>query len=320
MAPGKYSYRFTLENQDGQAAEPLFVPVWLEKTPFDWRDALIYFVFTDRFANGDKGNDRPHRHRQAGRLAGRRLRRTFWPSSKAATSTGWASTRSGSARPTMNTQKAWPGSDGHSYAGYHSYWPISIGWTDEQPISGLSAPFEPHFGSVAEFKAIVAEAHARGMRVLVDFVANHVHEDSPLYTQHKNDSPAWFNWDNGRTGQAYVCGWDRPIELLVRQLPAGLRLQKPGRDEDRHGQRPLADRGNQHRRLPSGCGETHGTRFLKHPARRDRTPDRHHARHPLLHGRRNLHRRRRRRTPDDQVLPGAKPAGRTIRLPALPTR
>jgi hypothetical protein len=59
LAPGKYGYTFRIADTTGRAADPLFVPVWVEATPFDWRDATMYFVLTDRFHNGDATNDRP---------------------------------------------------------------------------------------------------------------------------------------------------------------------------------------------------------------------------------------------------------------------
>jgi neopullulanase len=52
---------------------------------------------------------------------------------------------------------------------------------------------------------LIGKAHAKGMRVLVDLVGNHVHTDSPLWTLHKHDG--WFNTPDN----PYVCGWDRPI-------------------------------------------------------------------------------------------------------------
>jgi hypothetical protein len=35
------------------------VPVWLEDTPFAWQDAVLYFAMTDRFKDGDAGNNAP---------------------------------------------------------------------------------------------------------------------------------------------------------------------------------------------------------------------------------------------------------------------
>jgi glycosidase len=52
----------------------------------------------------------------------------------------------------------------------------------------------PEFGTEADFRAFVDAAHAQGMRVILDWVANHTAWDNPLRTQH----PDWYErtWDN----------------------------------------------------------------------------------------------------------------------------
>jgi glycosidase len=55
---------------------------------------------------------------------------------------------------------------------------------------------------------MVDAAHAHGMQVLIDYVMNHVHTQSPVYAQH----PEWF-WpnDNGHGGNCVCgagCSWD----------------------------------------------------------------------------------------------------------------
>ena len=48
---------------------------------------------------------------------------------------------------------------------------------------------EEHFGDSDTLHALVEAAHARNMRVIVDWVANHVHQDHPYHSAH----PDWFN-------------------------------------------------------------------------------------------------------------------------------
>ena len=55
----------------------------------------------------------------------------------------------------------------------------------------------------AELKALVTAAHAAGIKVIVDYAMNHVHQDSPIYQAHQNDG--WFN-PLMQAGQTCVCG------------------------------------------------------------------------------------------------------------------
>jgi glycosidase len=94
-------------------------------------------------------------------------------------------------------------------SGYHSYFPVATGWvygSESDPLfsgNGITDPIEPHFGTAADLHALVNAAHARGMRVLVDLVVNHVFADatppmgqkaqlSPLWVAHQTDA-TWFN-------------------------------------------------------------------------------------------------------------------------------
>lgn len=46
----------------------------------------------------------------------------------------------------------------------------------------------PEFGSMADFKALLAECHQRGLKLIIDLVANHSAWDGPLFEQH----PDWY--------------------------------------------------------------------------------------------------------------------------------
>ncbi|MBI5477335.1 MAG: hypothetical protein HY906_00680 [Deltaproteobacteria bacterium] len=206
LANGKYAYYLNASDTTGRKADRLYVPVWVESTPFAWQDAVMYFAMTDRFKDGNAGNNAPvsgvdpKANWQGGDLAGL----------KSVIDSGYFDTLGVNAiwisSPVQNTATGWQGSGGdtHMYSGYHSYWPIATGWRPDNQLSGVQ-PIDPHFGTLDDLKAMVQAAHGRGIRVLVDAVANHVHQDSPLWAQYQSASPAWFNLPT------YVCGWDQPI-------------------------------------------------------------------------------------------------------------
>ena len=130
------------------------------------QDEVIYFLLPDRFENGDPSNDR-------GGLKGDRLTTGFDPTSKGFYNGGdlkgltnrldyiqglgatavWVA-------PVFKN-KAVQGTPGHESAGYHGYWITDFTTVD------------PHFGTNADFKALVDAVHARGMKFYMDIVVNH---------------------------------------------------------------------------------------------------------------------------------------------------
>jgi glycosidase len=162
---------------------------------FDWRSAILYFVFVDRFKNGDASNDEPvtgvetPANYQGGDWAG--LLETIESGyfDELGVNALWLTV------PMDNPSVAGAGSDGHAYSAYHGYWPSDLEATEE------------HFGDMALLKEVVDAAHARGMKVLFDYAMNHVHADSPLFSEH----PDWF-WPLDFDGKYCVCGdgcaWD----------------------------------------------------------------------------------------------------------------
>jgi glycosidase len=126
----------------------------------------IYFVLPDRFENGDKAND-------TGGLKGDRLQTGFDPTSKAFYNGG--DLKGLTARldyiQGLGATAIWvgpifknkpvQGAPGLESGGYHGYWITDFTQVD------------PHFGTNADFKTLVDAAHARGMKVYMDIVANH---------------------------------------------------------------------------------------------------------------------------------------------------
>jgi glycosidase len=170
-------------------------------TAFDWRDAVLYFAFVDRFVDGDPGNNggttagvsHPADY-QGGDWAGVKQKIEGGYFTDLGVNVLWLSV------PVDNTASAGAGTDGHQYSAYHGYWPKNL----DQP--------ESHFGTMAELKALVDAAHARDIKVILDYAMNHVHQDSPVYAQHQD----WF-WPKDLNGQSCVCGsaacsWDDPVK------------------------------------------------------------------------------------------------------------
>ncbi|WP_297203105.1 alpha-amylase [uncultured Pluralibacter sp.] len=133
--------------------------------PFDWHNATVYFVLTDRFANGNPDNDGSYgRHRDGmqdigtfhgGDLAGltgkldylRQLGvNVLWISSPLEQIHGWVG---------GGTKGDFP-----HYA-YHGYYPMD--WTK----------LDANMGTEADLLKLVDEAHRRGIRILFDVVMNH---------------------------------------------------------------------------------------------------------------------------------------------------
>ncbi|MBR4984526.1 MAG: hypothetical protein IKY83_02140 [Proteobacteria bacterium] len=187
----KYVYIVTTDNGE------VYVPVWVESRAFDWHDALLYFAFTDRFVNGDPNNDKKSHtwdHCAAsdwygGDFKGMQQKVEAGYFDDLGVDTLWISS------VTKNTEKTSEGTNGdnHNYSAYHSYWPVSAFMTDYNKSDFGSLPaIEDHFGTLDDLRNLVDACHKRGIRVLVDFAANHVFKDSPMLSKH----PEWFNDTN----------------------------------------------------------------------------------------------------------------------------
>ena len=69
----------------------------------------------------------------------------------------------------------------------------------------------PRYGTKAEFRELVRQAHARGIRVLMDFVPNHTSDQHPYYRNsktYKRASPYWTYYDRDAYGDYnYYFDW-----------------------------------------------------------------------------------------------------------------
>ena len=145
------------------AAVPLAAADYRDRLP---QDEVIYFLLPDRFDNADRSNDR-------GGLSGDRLATGFDPADKAFYHGGdlQGVVRRLDYIQGLGATAIWlgpvfvnkpvQGAPGHESAGYHGYWITDFTHVD------------PHLGTDADFAALVAAAHARGMKVYMDIIANH---------------------------------------------------------------------------------------------------------------------------------------------------
>lgn len=187
LADGKYTVLVDLADQGGAKAKTLRLTFWVEAERFEWQDALIYMAMVDRFQNGTRANDQPMTPGQDPRIAfqggdleGLRQRVADGTFDQLGVRALWLSPFH------VNPDGAYPADNGVAQpTGYHGYWPIK------------ARGVERRIGGEAELHALVAEAHKHGIRILQDFVVNHVHEGHEYVAQHKD----WF-----RTG--CVCGSD----------------------------------------------------------------------------------------------------------------
>jgi cyclomaltodextrinase len=139
----------------------------------------IYFILVDRFANGNPANDAPLKDPRVdyradfhgGDLAGitQKLKEGYFDS--LGINMLWISPivqNPEGAYQEYPAPRRW-------FSGYHGYWPVSSMHVDHR------------FGTDQELKNMVKEAHAHGIKVILDYVANHLHEEHPMIKAH----PEW---------------------------------------------------------------------------------------------------------------------------------
>ena len=70
---------------------------------------------------------------------------------------------------------------------------------------------DPLFGSMADFDVLLREAHARGLKVLLDFVPNHTSIEHPWFRESRasRDNPKrdWYIWRDGAPGGGPPNNW-----------------------------------------------------------------------------------------------------------------
>jgi neopullulanase len=185
LRDGKYRVTLRARTQNGLASAPYRLVFWVEAEAFSWEDAIVYMVLTDRYRDGDAGQNPaptpgadPRGDWYGGDLLGLRDAIADGTLDALGVRAIWLTPFQ------TNPSEAFLASDGvHKVTGYHGYWPTRAREVD------------PRLGGEEALRAMVKEAHRHGIRVLQDYVVNHVHEQHEYVAAH----PDWF-----RTG--CVCG------------------------------------------------------------------------------------------------------------------
>ncbi len=208
-----------------EALDWTHLKVYVE-TETDWEGQLLYFAMTDRFANGDSSNDAPlpdvpfEANFQGGDFAGIRQKIEAgyfdalgvgalwisWPVKGPAGSEPGGAFQGRGCGQNPKTTPTKP----VRFSDFHGYWPAAF------------REVEPRFGTLDELRALVKAAHARGIRVLLDYTANHVHTSSAFFQAHQDDG--YFHMP------AEICAdidWVRPVTCWFTSFLADLNTANP---------------------------------------------------------------------------------------------
>lgn len=161
----------------------------------DHEATILYFLMIDRFYNGNPDNDEPvddpevadRANYHGGDLAGVRKKIEEGYFDMLGINTIWMTPI------TQNPQDAYfeHPEPQRKYTGYHGYWPVTLTTVDHR------------FGTEEELEDLLSQAHGNDMNLLLDYVANHVHEDNPLI----QDNPEWATTLNLPDGRKNIRLW-----------------------------------------------------------------------------------------------------------------
>ena len=149
-------------------------------TRHDPHSQVLYSLLVDRFNNGNLANDAPLNSPEVdprvdykgGDLKGitKKIQEGFFDS--LGVNTLWISPI------TQNPKDAWGQyhNPDTKFSGYHGYWPI------------YNTKIDDRMGTDAELKELLSTAHKHQINVILDYVANHMHINSPTLKAH----PDWI--------------------------------------------------------------------------------------------------------------------------------
>ena len=144
-----------------------------QKSHFTWDNATVYFMMTDRFFDGDPSNNyqhtadhppAPYRGYMGGDIKGitQKVKEGYF--TDLGVNALWMT-------PLVEQIKGSVDEGTGTSFGFHGYW--TRDWT----------ALDSKFGTQEELKELIREAHQRGIRVLIDVVANHTGPVTPLDSQ-----------------------------------------------------------------------------------------------------------------------------------------
>jgi glycosidase len=161
----------------------------------DWSDAVVYFAITDRWADGDPGNDQQVDRTAKGTFHGgdfAGLTQHLDEIVKLGATAIWIT-------PVVKNIDGFVTGAGFPDWAYHGYWADDF------------LRLDPRFGSEEQLKALIAECHKRNVKVLLDVVYNHAGYESHYLTDPK--TKGWL-----RSEALGTCGQD-DLTLCVAGLP-----------------------------------------------------------------------------------------------------
>ena len=162
----------------------------------DSQSQVLYSLMIDRFNNGNTANDwrinspevLDKVDYQGGDLAGITAKIEDGFFTDLGITTIWISPI------TQNPYDAWGQNvnPDTKFSGYHGYWPI------------YSTVIDKRFGTEDELRAMLDKAHSSEMNVILDYVANHLHVNSPVLQEH----PDWTTDLILPDGRENIALWD----------------------------------------------------------------------------------------------------------------
>ena len=169
----------------------------------DHQAQILYSLMIDRFNNGNKENDWKINSPevldkvdyQGGDIAGitAKINEGFF--TDLGITTIWISPI------TQNPYDAWGQNvnPDTKFSGYHGYWPI------------YSTVVDKRFGTDEELRTMLSTAHEGEMNVILDYVANHLHINSPVLQEH----PDWTTELYLPDGRKNIGQWDGETRLTT---------------------------------------------------------------------------------------------------------